>query len=156
MKKNQKLPIEQLSTILLTILNYYQVDAQFLFQGSRRRHIVYKRQMFFHFAQKYLESVLQDEEIGAVSLLHGCKLYDRNTVRHAVQTIEHLISYDKLIRVEYNEIDDAIQQALGLKNEATQEILEKIRQLMNQTPLTSEQLARAYNINHKQVLEYTN
>lgn len=144
--------IEKLNHIAEVIADFYKMEVHELFLNTRRREIAYKRQMFFHFAERYFQFQLNHTTIGYFPIQHGGRVFDRNTVRHAIKTVQDTIEYDKILRNEYNIIDYRIKVALKLCKPASQEVLDKITQLYHNTNLNSKDLAKAFDINEVEVI----
>lgn len=87
-----------IDTIKEKVCRYYDMDVNVLVAKSRKREIVQARQISMYLAKKYTENSLS-----RIGTLIGKK--DHATVLHACKTVSDLISTDKNIKLNVEEIE---------------------------------------------------
>jgi len=107
-KKKYRLEfIEVMSVIKFLITNKTGVPWANMVTKTRKREIVFSRQLFHYFSRKYTNASLS--AIGA----HGGGK-DHSTVLHSCRVVENLIETDKRIRLIVHDIKESIKSRLAL------------------------------------------
>lgn len=84
--------------ILAQVTERYGITPVELFTRSRKRELVFKRQLFFYLCCRYTKK--SQEYIGKLSERYGIKKYDHATVLHSRVVIQNYIDTDREKRKE--------------------------------------------------------
>lgn len=90
--------IKILETIQAAVLEYYQSDTVRLYNISRKRSVVYKRQILHWLGKKYTRG-----SFALIGDIYGLK--DHATVMHSCRTVSNMIETDKEYRKEVLEVE---------------------------------------------------
>lgn len=90
--------------ILNCVCKFYHLDKSVIFKKTRKRHICFARQVFFHFCRKY--TPFSFENIGLMATDNGTEEnYNHATVLHADKKVKGLLDVDRKFKKEYMELD---------------------------------------------------
>lgn len=146
----------RLSVILKVICTFYNIAPTELLKHTHKAVILQKRQVFFHFAMKFLNTDITPEKIGLAMTSYGVKFYNRLQVRHSYYKVMDDMKFDKFYREEVKEIEEKIQYALELKKPPTKEELCKIVSLYETSNLDINHLSKAFQISFNQIQKTIN
>ena len=99
---SDKLKLYDVSDI---VCKYYNVKESEIFIKTRKREILWKRQLFHYLARKY--TIYSYESIGNYN--DNCKL-DHSTIMHSCKTISNLIDVDKYLHKEVMQLEMIIKE----------------------------------------------
>lgn len=97
------------------VCKYFNLTPEQFYNTSRKREIVYPKQVFMYMCIKHtrLNLELIGNAFPSKRSISGCM--DRHAVLHARNTIQDLCATDELIKDEIKEISDLILQGFGRK-----------------------------------------
>lgn len=96
-----------LQMIHTAVCKYYDIDLDELFNKTRKRHIVERRQIFFYLGRDLTN--LSQHQIGLYSEPVYDVSWDHATVRHAENNIRDLMSVNKNFSEQINTIKNIIK-----------------------------------------------
>lgn len=85
--------------ILRVVCEYYEIDRDTIFSLSRKKNIVFPRQVLFHFCALYTKLNLR--QIGQMGTYYSHKAKDHATVLHAKRVVQDIYDTDRTFRHEY-------------------------------------------------------
>lgn len=88
----------KIDDILAQVTEHYGITPEELFTRTRKREIVFPRQLFFYLCCRYTKK--SQDYIGKISERYGIKKYDHATVLHGRNSIQNYIDTDREKRLE--------------------------------------------------------
>ena len=112
-------------SISSVVTSHYGVTLKFLFQKTRKRDVVFKRQLLQQLLKKHTKLTL-----GAIGNLYKEEgsTYEHCTIKHSVKTIDNQLDVDKSFRKEYDIINEKIIakiQEIELKEKKKEEFIKQ-------------------------------
>ena len=95
----------KIKKIIEIVSEFYDMSIEEILSKSNKRHIVLPRQICHYFARKYTKYSLATIAYEIGSKTHG-------TVLHSDKVIEDLLTYDKVLIAEIDDLDRQIASAL--------------------------------------------
>lgn len=121
-------------TIAEAVSLYYGLEHKDIFERTRKREIVIKRQMFMAIAKEFTEDLVALEYIGRYCFeKFQIKAYDHATVIHAVKLIKNLIDTDADFKREYLELKGFVRVMVNSNKVFQDNKSSLIRKLMKAT-----------------------
>jgi chromosomal replication initiator protein len=87
------------------VCSYLGLQQSLIISRGRKGHIVEARQMAMYFIRKYTRLSLKQTGLEFGGL-------DHSTVIHATQTVNNILTYDKLYMRKFKDVENQIKQAL--------------------------------------------
>lgn len=96
-----------ITKIISTVCYFYGIDQKVLNGKTRKREIVWCRQLSMYFAKKYTKLSLSDigREIGKK---------DHATVLHACKTVNNIIDTERDVKIEFMQLDKQLSEFLNI------------------------------------------
>lgn len=94
---------QKLEIIAKEVCSEFEMSMEELFSKTRKRDIVIARKIFYNLCRKYTD--LPYSKIGSCSYDEYDFILDHATIIHAVNSIEDILPYDRILRSRYNNID---------------------------------------------------